>query len=471
MVRRLRRLAVLTVLAAACLLAAQTVAAAAAPRIILRTPHAWQVVQRGRDDRADLVVTGRLVGLGGAVRVAWGAARATARCDAAGRFVARLEGVPAGQADLEVRSARRPGVVCRRESVGVGDVYVIAGQSNASGRSRTLFAYTSEALRATMFGNDDRWRDLRDPVDAADGQVDSVSRDFIAAGSVWPVVATVLLAQEGVPVAFVPCARSSTSIARWQPGLPERRPAGTLYSSMARRVAAVGGRIRAVLFWQGERDARYRTGAEAYEAGLERLAAAVWRDFSSPLLVAQTGNLGADLVDADVDGIRLAQQCAWREQHIVQGPVLYDIDLEGETHFVQPDDVELAAHRWAAAILGGVLGRDAGRTPRLVGAAYDEGDGAGDAGEVVLTADTVIADGVGVEGFVVSSGDREVPLLSAGVEGQTVRLVLGEPVTGPLTVSLGAGGSAAGASVPTDTSAWRLPMLPFVHLPVTTDGR
>ncbi len=135
-------------------------------------------------------------------------------------------------------------------------------------------------------------------------------------------------------------------------------------------------------------------------------------------------------------------------------------------HFGQPDDVELAAHRWAAAILGGVLGREAGRTPRLVGAVFDDGHYAGDAGEVVLTADADLADGVGVEGFVIRSAGREVPLVSAGVEGRTVRLVLGEPVTGPLTVSLGAGFSAAGAAVPIDTSAWRLPMLPFVSRPV-----
>ena len=188
-------------------------------------------------------------------------------------------------------------------------------------------------------------------------------------------------------------------------------------------------------------------------------------------MVAQIGNLNADSVDADTDGIRLAQERVWGGRHIIQGPVLYDIDLEGLVHFGQPDDVELAAHRWAAAILGGVLGRDAGRTPRLVAAVLDDGDDDGDAGEVVLTADADLADGVDVDGFVVRSAGGEVPLESAVVEGRTVRLVLGEPVTGPLTVSLGAGFSAAGAAVPIDTSAWRLPMLPFLSRPVTWPPR
>ena len=58
-----------------------------------------------------------------------------------------------------------------------------------------------------MFGNDYRWHELHDPVDSAEGQVDTVSRDLGAGGSVWPDVATELLAAEGVPVAFVPAQR------------------------------------------------------------------------------------------------------------------------------------------------------------------------------------------------------------------------------------------------------------------------
>jgi len=50
--------------------------------------------------------------------------------------------------------------------------------------------------------------------------------------------------------------------------------------------------------------------------------------------------------------------------------------------------------------------------------------------------------------------------------GGSVRLVLAAPPAGPLTVSLGEGRSGAGAAVPTDASAWRLPMLPFIAQPV-----
>jgi sialate O-acetylesterase len=442
----------------ACVLVVQSVAAAA-PRIEVRSPRAWQVVQRDARGRGDIVVSGRCFGLGGSVRVSWGDRRATARCDRAGRFTARLDDVPAGQATLRVWSARRPGVTCSLANVGVGDIYVIAGQSNASGRSPALYSYSDPTLHAAMFGNDYRWQELRDPVDSAAGQVDVVSKDPGAGGSVWPEVATQLLAAEGVPVAFVPCAHVSTPIARWRPDLSPGQHLYTLYSSMARRTAAVGGRIRAVLWWQGEKDARELTPGLQYEAAVQDLAAAIWRDFRAPLVVAQIGDYGSAYTGAGVDAVRHAQQRAWRHPHILQGPVLYDIDLGERVHFEEPDDVSVAARRWAAAILRSLFHRDAGRTPRLV-AAVREGD------EVVLTADSPLAPAADLGGFIVRAGGRKLPITSALAEGDTVRLLLGESAEGPVRVSLGEGRSGAGAAVPTDASAWRLPMLPFVDHPV-----
>jgi hypothetical protein len=336
---------------------------------------------------------------------------------------------------------------------------VIAGQSNASGRSPYRFSYSSPTLRAAMFGNDYRWQELKDPVDSPVGQVDAVSKDNRPGGSVWPEVASALLVRAGVPVAFVPCARISTSIALWQPGLKLRPSGPTLYQSMARRIAAVGGRVRAVLWWQGERDARFLTPPQVYEASLRSLADAVWRDFGARMVVAQIGDYDKRYTAAGVDAVRQVQADAWTQPHIVQGPVLYDIDLHDEVHFLARDDVAAAAQRWAAAILTGVLHKGKGRTPRLLRAAR-EGD------EVVVTADSRLVAGADLGGFVVRGGGEELPIASVSAEGDTVRLLLGEPAQGPLEVSLGEGRSAAGAVVPTDTSAWRLPMLPFVDRPV-----
>jgi hypothetical protein len=266
-----------------------------------------------------------------------------------------------------------------------------------------------------------------------------------------------------VPVAFVPCARIGTDIMHWQRFGWAPDDAATLYGSMLRRIRAVGGRVRAVLYWQGEADAKELMPGDTYEALLRQLGEDVGRDCGAPLVVAQIGDFGPRFDAAAVDVVRAAQARSWGESNVVAGPVLYDIDLEGNVHFTAADDIALAAHRWAAAIIGGVLGREAGVTARLETSVWD-GDrtievGAGPGG-VALTPGIA-------GGFIVRSAGEEVPLESATVEaGGSVRLVLAARPAGLVTVSLGEGRSGAGAAVPTDASVWRLPMLPFVAQPV-----
>jgi hypothetical protein len=433
-------------------------ALASRARILLSTPRPWQVVQRGVDGRADIVVSGRLTGVDGDVRVAWDGRQATAVCDGSGRFCAVVRSAPTGQDTLRVWSTRDPDVVRTCAHVGVGDIYVVAGQSNASGRSPHLFTYSGPPC-ASMFGNDYRWQKLRDPVDSPVGQRDAVSRDGDAGGSVWPEVATLLVADEGAPVAFVPCARSNTRVSVWQPSGLGRRRSQTLYGSMARRVAAVGGKVRAVLWWQGERDARFLTPPREYEAQLKVLAAGVWHDFRAPLVVAQLGDYDGHYTQAGIDGVRLAQADAWGASHILQGPVLYDIDLGGEVHFIDEDDVAAAAARWAAAILRSVFHADAGSPPRLLSAVWRDD-------EVVLVTDTELAPRANAGGFLVRSRGVTLPISLASTQGRTVHLVLAEQPQNPLQVSFGEGRSGAGAAVPTDASSWCLPMLPFVDHPV-----
>ena len=135
---------------------------------------------------------------------------------------------------------------------------------------------------------------------------------------------------------------------------------------MVRRVRAAGGRVRAVLFWQGEADARDRMSSSAYAARLRTLARDVRRDVGAPLVVAQIGDFGPLYPAAGVDNVRLAQSASWGRARIIAGPVLYDIDLGGLVHFDAADDVEAAAHRWAAAIIRGVLHGAADGSPRLL---------------------------------------------------------------------------------------------------------
>ncbi len=437
--------------------------ASAAPRITISTPRSCQVVQRGAGGSARITVIGRVRGFAGPVQVRWGHGswRQASRA-ADGSFALTLPSQLAGQAALVARSARHHEIAAMRRLVGVGDIYVIAGQSNASGRSPIRFRCADPNLQATVFGNDYRWQRLRDPVDSAEGQVDGVSRDAGAGGSVWPLVAQRLMAAEGVPVALVPCARVGTTVASWQrPAVAPREPS-TLYGSMLRRIRTVGGRVRAVLFWQGEADARRLTPGDSYEASLLRLSRDLRRDCGAPLVVAQIGDYGPAYRDAGVDAVRLAQQGAWGRANVVAGPVLYDIDLEGVVHFAAADDMQVAAGRWTAAILAGVLGRSAARSPAVASVAWN---GARDVTVSAAPGAEPLAPGP-AGGFTVSCAGLPVAVESATVEaGGVVRLLLAKTPAGPPMVSLGAGRAGAGAPVPVESSPWRLPMVPFVKQP------
>jgi hypothetical protein len=434
------------------------------PTIRLDSPRAYQVIQRDAVGHASISVRGRCTGFDGRLRVRWGDGPwVGVRAARDGAFSARLDVTGPGQAPLQVVSLSRPSLTATRGFVGVGDIFVIAGQSNASGRSPVMTEVGYEGLQPALFGNDDRWKALRDPVDSPLGQVDKVSADRRAAGSVWPLVAAELLGEETVPVAFVPCARGSVPLSRWLPKPGARTSRRNLYGSMLRRVKAVGG-VRAVLFWEGEGDARAGTPRDEFARELRSFARAIRADIGAPVVAAQIGDFNPELHrPPNVDAVRagMSDACVGSPD-LVRGPSLYDIDLGGGCHFGAAEAKATAAHRWGAAILGGVLGRDVPAAPRLTGATYD--------GAVTVElrfSGAPLATGPS-GGFTVEASGAQVAVASAEVTGPaTVTLTLAAPSAGPLTVSLGEGRAGAGAPVPVESSPWRLPAQTALRLRVT----
>ena len=69
------------------------------------------------------------------------------------------------------------------------------------------------------------------------------------------------------------------------------------------------------------------------------------------------------------------QQDTWSGGWRSPGPVLYDVDLHGRVHFTQPSELQVAAHRWTAAILAGVRRLGVPSAPVLLDAQYDGRDG------------------------------------------------------------------------------------------------
>ena len=314
----------------------------------------YQVFQRDESNQADIFVSGTYVGSPTTIEARWngGDYSIIDPTPENGLFSGTLANQPVGQGTLNIRFSNDGAISSSINNVAIGDIFIVAGQSNASGRGNNNNAYTHATLKASLFGNDDVWKELSDPYDSAAGQVDNVSRDGSgAAGSPWPLVATQIMADHGVPVAFVPTAKGGTSIQQWQPGANHSN-AATLYGSMNRRIHAVGGNVTGVLFFQGESDSSTGTTQENYEIRLNIFVDSVDADFpGTKTLVGQIGHSNL----AGKDRVRTAQiNTIVANTNALLGPATYDINLADEggdtLHFKSNADMAEFARRWYAAI-------------------------------------------------------------------------------------------------------------------------
>ena len=136
-----------------------------------------------------------------------------------------------------------------RTHIGVGDVFCIAGQSNAAGYAKG-FAYDPPDPRVHLLRNSGIWdmatHPMNDATDASDCLNAPMSvtgtSPFLSFGRRYADVA-------GVPVGLLMAAQGGSPIARWDPNRN-----GDLWRNMMRKIGP-GGDVRAILWYQGCADA------------------------------------------------------------------------------------------------------------------------------------------------------------------------------------------------------------------------
>jgi len=321
-----------------------------AGKINIFTPQTYQVIQRS-GATGDIIITGIFNQAGSHdVEASFnGGAYATIASGVASgaEFSGILTGQVEGQGTLTVRLVDATGVAATVDYVGIGDVYVIAGQSNAMGYGTNNQVYAG-ALAAAVFGNDYDWRDCVDPVDRNTLQKDSVSDDStVPAGSVWPLLATLIMADQSVPVAFVSCAKGATSITDWQPGT-NHLDRTTLYGSMVYRALQAG--CKAVLLWTGEADAGSGMTQAVYNAWLDALANALNTDLGVTLMPCKLQNC-TGIADPLEAAINAAIGEAWTDNANVEtGPDLSGLATDDNYHLMTDAKLSDAADLWWAAL-------------------------------------------------------------------------------------------------------------------------
>ena len=133
-------------------------------------------------------------------------------------------------------------------------LFILAGQSNMSGRGDLQELMANPDPRIYVFGNDYHWNLAQEPVDDARDQVDKVSEDLDAGFSPAVAFATTLLEHDpDLVIGLIPCAQGNTSITEWQRSLSDESLYGACLKHV--RIAQTMGTVAGLLFFQGETDA------------------------------------------------------------------------------------------------------------------------------------------------------------------------------------------------------------------------
>ncbi|MFO0917132.1 MAG: sialate O-acetylesterase [Planctomycetaceae bacterium] len=263
--------------------------------------------------------------------------------------------VPAGgwyRLELQCRAA---GKVVRELSVepfGVGEVFVIAGQSYAVGANDEVLKVTEPERRVAAFNwRDDAWQVCDDPVPHVGEK-----------GTIWPPLGDVLAPLLQVPVGFVNAAVGGTSTRQWSTD-------GPLFADLV-AAGKKTKRFRYVLWQQGESDVIENTAQEVYVERLidiRREAMKQWNLDVAWLPAKSTLHPTVYRQPEREDRIRAAIGVLWKTPGFRPGP---DTDvLDGENrggigsmrHFSGVGQ-RRAAQLWFAA-LWQELHRDAGDPP------------------------------------------------------------------------------------------------------------
>jgi sialate O-acetylesterase len=180
----------------------------------------------------------------GDLRVSVSGKRDELRCGADGH--ATLSIPTGGPYRIEISG----GAPIRADNVYVGDLWLLAGQSNMVGRAN-LEEVEQPDERVHVLRPKTGWEVAREPIHEQRMGFKGV---MVGAGLALPF-AKEMVRRTGVPVGLVPTAVGATSLWEWHSDLIQGGPKN-YYAPMLEQFRAAGGRVKGVLWYQGEADCR-----------------------------------------------------------------------------------------------------------------------------------------------------------------------------------------------------------------------
>ena len=447
--------------------------------IIEQGPEDWQIVQQDerREGRIELEgrwkfetpgqVEVRLVWEDTGVAVAAGLDWQAVSTAEDGTWKGALERIPAGglyRLETRLRTADNPAGEWSprgdmRHFLGVGDLWVIAGQSNSAGYGRGPYEDPVE-LGVHLLRNSEHWALATHPMNESTDTQHAVNREAANPGhSPYLQFGRTLKRVLAHPVGLVQTALGGSPLTRWNPGEPG---AADLFDNMVQCVDKVGGKVRGIVWYQGESDAGTDADATSYAQRFQQ-AVAAWRealaDAELPVLTVQLNRVYQP-ADPDADRhwsqVREAQRQVARQVPRIGVVPALDLPLADLIH-TSPAGNMLLGERLAQAALGLVYGQAvAWQAPDLAAARRRE-----DRVELEFAAVESRMDSIDLEAnsFRVEDEAGEVPIAAVVYpQDHRVELILERPLQGAAKVHGGYG--KCPVTVPADMERF-LPMLGF----------
>jgi pimeloyl-ACP methyl ester carboxylesterase len=318
------------------------VKAHAGPLIAISSPLDHQVIQRTSKKNGPITISGEFIDLAAkeftvegrlTVNEQPGKWRRLTVDRKHGTFHGTWEAPAGGWHRLEVRAVSKGEILAEAlvEHVGIGEVFVVAGQSNSANHGSEK-QETKTGLVAAFDG--EGWQLSRDPQPGASG----------SGGSFMPPFGDTIVERFHVPVGIIACGVGASSVREWLPQgatfpnpptltghVRQRRDGhweskGVLYTAFTERMKQAGPRgFRAVMWHQGESDANQSDATRTlrgslYQEYLEKLIRDSRRDigWKAPWFVAQASyHVPGDEGSPD---IRAAQSALWKNGIALEGP-------------------------------------------------------------------------------------------------------------------------------------------------------
>jgi sialate O-acetylesterase len=300
-----------------------------------------------------------------------------------GKWEATLNEVQAGgpyKIEFRVEGSRDTVTV---DPVFVGDLWILAGQSNMEGVGDLIDPERPDDRVMTLDMVQEKWQRAQEPLHNLPGSVDRVHwrlnaekqperytgaklDEFIQnrkkGAGLGLAFGVQYLRDVGVPVGLVPCAHGGTSMDQWDPARWDKaNPGDSLYGSMMRRFEKAGGRVKGVLWYQGESDANPKAAPE-YRAKFERLIGRVRQDMGDSSLPFYYVQIGRHVNASNVEFWKHVQEDQRKLEAAIPLTAAFsaiDVDLDDGIH-VGTQDLRRIGRNMAAFASG-----KAKRGPRL----------------------------------------------------------------------------------------------------------